>query len=70
MIHHSSSRGRTRLVAGLTPRDVPTRENDPINEGIVESPTHEVVQQALGNAPNIEQSIDEREGCRRFEEGL
>ena len=37
-------RGRTRLVAGLTSGDVPAEENDPVNEGIVESSTHEVVQ--------------------------
>ena len=60
MIRRSSRRGRghTRLVAGLTPGDVPAGENDLINEGIVKSSTHEVVQQALVNAPNIEQSID------------
>ncbi|KAH9658749.1 Endonuclease [Citrus sinensis] len=51
-------RGRTRLVAGLTSGDVPAGENIPVDEGIVESSTHEVVQQAPGNAPNIEQSID------------
>ena len=51
-------RGRTRLVAGLTPGDVPAGENDPVNERIVESSTHEVVQQAPGNAPNFELSID------------
>ena len=55
---HGRGRGRTRLVAGLTPGDVPAGENDPVDEGIVESSTHEVVQQAPGNAPNIEQSID------------
>ena len=62
MIRHSSRRGRgcglgwgrTRLVAGLTPRGIPAGENDPVNEGIVESSMHEVVQQAPGNAPNIE----------------
>ena len=44
MIRRSSRRGRghTRLVAGLTPGDVPVGENDLINEGIVESSTHEV----------------------------
>ncbi|KAH9657944.1 Endonuclease [Citrus sinensis] len=43
MIRRSSRRGRghTRLVAGLTPGDVPAGENDLINEGIVESSTHE-----------------------------
>ncbi|KAH9671308.1 Endonuclease [Citrus sinensis] len=51
--------GRTRLVAGLTPGDVPAAENDPVNEGIVESSTHKVVQQAPGNAPNIEQDPPE-----------
>ncbi|GAY67401.1 hypothetical protein CUMW_256140 [Citrus unshiu] len=51
-------RGRTRLVVGLTPGDVPVGENDPVNEGIIESSTHEVVQQAPRNAPNIQQSID------------
>ena len=51
-------RGRTRLVAGLTSGDVPAGENNLVNEGIVEFSTHEVVQQALGNAPNFEQSID------------
>lgn len=51
-------RGRTRLVAGLTPGDVPVGENDPVDEGIIESSTHEVVQQAPGDASNIEQSID------------
>ncbi|KAH9705011.1 Endonuclease [Citrus sinensis] len=62
MIRRSSrrgrGRGRTRLVVGLTPGDVPAGENDPVDEGIVESSTHEVVQQAPGDAPNIEQSID------------
>ena len=68
MIHRSSRRGRgrgcgcgcgrTRLGARLTPGDVPAGENDPVNEGIVESSTLEVVQQAPGNASNIEQSID------------
>ncbi|KAH9667429.1 hypothetical protein KPL70_021042 [Citrus sinensis] len=49
MIRRSSRRGRgrghgsgrTRLVAGFTPGDVPAGENDPVNEGIVESSTHE-----------------------------
>ena len=62
MIRRSNRRGRrrghTRLVAGSTPGDVPAGENNPVNEGIVKSSTHEVVQQALVNAPNIEQSID------------
>ena len=60
MIRRSSRRGRghTRLVAGLTPGDVPAGESDPVNEGIVKSSTHEVVQQGPGNATNIEQSID------------
>ena len=62
MIRHSSrcghgrgsGRGRTRLVVGLSPGDVPAGQNYPVNDGIVESSTHEVVQQALGNALNIE----------------
>ena len=48
MIHHCSRRGCTRLVAGLTPGDVPAGENNLVNEGIVESSMHEVVQQAPG----------------------
>ena len=62
MIYRSNrrgrGRGRTRLVAGLTPGDVPAGENVPVDEGIVESLMHEVVQQAPGNAPNFEQSND------------
>ena len=62
MIRRSSRRGRgrgrgrghTRLVAGLTPGDVPVGENDPVNEGIVESSTHKVAQQAPKNALDIE----------------
>lgn len=47
--------GRTRLVAGLTPSVVPVEEREPINEGIVESSTHEIAQLQLENVPNIEQ---------------
>ncbi|KAK9181146.1 hypothetical protein WN944_024283 [Citrus x changshan-huyou] len=47
-------RGRTRPIAGLTSSSVPAVESEPVNEGVVESSMHEIAQQALGNAPDIE----------------
>ena len=66
MIRRSNKHGRrrghgrdcTRLVAGLTPGDVPAGEHIPVDEGIVESSMHGVVQQAPGNALDFKQSID------------
>ena len=59
MLHRSSrrDRGRTRPIAGLTSGSVPMGESEPVNERVVESSTHEIAQQALGNAPNIKQSF-------------
>ena len=60
MLHHSSrcGRGHTRPMAGLTSGSVPAGESEPVIEGVVESSTHEIAQQAPGNGPNIEQSFD------------
>ena len=46
--------GRTRPVSGLTSGSVSVEESEPMNEGVVESSTHERAQQAPGNVPNIE----------------
>ena len=56
MLRRSSrcGRGHTTPVVGLTSCSVPAGENEPVNEGVVESSTHEIPQQALGNALNIE----------------
>ena len=35
-------RGCTRLVVGLTPGSAPARESKYVNEGVVESSTHEI----------------------------
>ena len=48
----------TKSVDGLTPGDVPAAENNPVNERVVESSTHEVAQQTPRNVSNLEQSID------------
>ena len=60
MIRRSNRRGRirTKSIVGLTQGDVPAGENNPVNEGVVESSTHEVAQRALRNISNIEQLFD------------
>ena len=60
MLRRSSrrGRGRTRPIAGLTSSSVPVGESETANKGIIESSTHEIAQQASGNAPNIVQSFD------------
>ena len=56
MLQHGSKlgRGRTSPIAGLTSGSVNAGESEPMNEGVFESSTHEIAQQALGNVPNIE----------------
>ena len=62
MLRHSSrhghGHGHTRLATGLTFGNVPIRESEPMNQGVVESFAHEMVQQALENVLNIDQSFD------------
>ena len=50
--------GRTSPVYGLTSDSVLAEKSEPMNEGVVESSTHERAQHAPGNVPNIEQSFD------------
>ena len=50
--------GRTSPVSGLTSDSIPAEKSEPMNEGVVESSTHERAQHAPGNVPNIEQSFD------------
>ena len=60
MLHRSNRRGHgcTRPITGLASSSVLAGKSEPMNEGVVESSTHEIAQHAPWNILNIEQSFD------------
>lgn len=62
MLRCNSGRGcgccHTRLVTRLTLDGIPIGDSELVNDRVVKSSTHEIVQQASENVLNIEHSFD------------